>query len=217
MLHADALRLKAVTLSGSFLANIIQFRHAVVICVPIFVYIMYIMIVLIILQLFSFLAGNIRSRDSMSFVRRTRRLRTMIDENEAGSSAKYACIFCKDSFQYKSAFKLHLLKHTGDKPYHCDVCGKQFRRKSRYEGHVRNHTGDKPYECKECGLRFPQSGNLYYHAKTRHVTKNPLLKKDTRRKSDLNVGLDVEENNLQEGSRICSQCPDGASGKGTDK
>lgn len=157
------------------------------------------------------MAGNICSRDSKSLVR-TRRLRSVIDENKADSSAKYACTFCKESFQYKSALKCHLLKHSGEKPYQCNVCGKQFRRKSRYEGHIRNHTGDKPYECKECGLRFPQSGNLYYHIKTRHVTKNPLLKKDTKRKSDLKV--DVQENNLKEGSRIRNQGPDDGSGKG---
>lgn len=136
----------------------------------------------------------------------------MIDENKADST-KYVCTFCKDFFQYKSALKFHLLKHTGEKPYHCDVCGKQFRRKNRYEGHIRNHTGDKPYECKECGLSFPQSGNLYYHIKTRHVIKNPLLKKGTKRKTDLKI--DVQENNLQEGSRIRNQDTDDANGKGT--
>jgi KRAB domain-containing zinc finger protein len=53
------------------------------------------------------------------------------------------------------------------RPFKCDTCGSCFLRASTLKIHIRRHTGERPYKClfDGCGKAFSESGNLKTHMK----------------------------------------------------
>ena len=117
---------------------------------------------------------------------------------------KFFCSYpnCGKGFPSQYNHDLHVLSHTGEKPFHCSECGERFRRNSYLKRHmisqhkedseymcsfcgkafvdthtlnehVRSHTGDKPFKCSECGKGFPRRGSWRLHMRI-HTGERPV-------------------------------------------
>jgi len=46
---------------------------------------------------------------------------------------------CEKAFNQKGALQIHLMKHSGDKPYHCDFCPSAFSQRGNLRAHIQVH------------------------------------------------------------------------------
>jgi len=86
---------------------------------------------------------------------------------------QFGCPYCPKMMQYFANMKLHIRKHTGEKPFKCKTCGKTFSLKQTLEKHRLTHTGEKPFSCNECGKKFQTKQNLARHVLI-HTGKQPF-------------------------------------------
>nr|XP_057905710.1 zinc finger protein 37 homolog [Doryrhamphus excisus] len=84
----------------------------------------------------------------------------------------FQCLFCGKVFNYLSSLKVHVRRHSGEKPFSCTVCGKRFAQKTYLKLHQRVHSGEKPYSCPDCGRSFSQKSSLNIHFRT-HTGEKP--------------------------------------------
>ena len=73
------------------------------------------------------------------------------------------CHICHKSNMTLSGLKIHLLTHTGEKPYLCTVCDKRFTCSSNLKKHQRIHNKDYIYECEVCGKTCSDPSNMKKH------------------------------------------------------
>lgn len=84
----------------------------------------------------------------------------------------FCCRVCGQSFTLRGNLRIHMMIHSGERPYTCTVCGKSFGRRATLVRHVRSHTGEKPFICTYCGHSFVEKGNLTVHLRT-HTGEKP--------------------------------------------
>lgn len=86
---------------------------------------------------------------------------------------KFNCPFCQYSSINRNSVKLHVRRHTKEKPYKCGVCEKTFSQKAGVQQHMRSHKSDKPFICPECGQGFKALNTLNTHVDMRHRCLRP--------------------------------------------
>lgn len=88
------------------------------------------------------------------------------------------CPECDKPFSSVSALNVHLLLHTGLKPFPCtwSGCPMSFARQGKLNIHHRTHNGELPYHCEwpDCGMKFKACNHLTRHYQT-HTGEKTFL------------------------------------------
>ena len=85
----------------------------------------------------------------------------------------YKCTIegCEARFNFHHSLKLHILKHTGERPHVCSVCGKSYLTSDHLKAHFQAiHTNIKNFICRFCGESFSYPGSHNIHER-RHIGK----------------------------------------------
>lgn len=115
--------------------------------------------------------------------------------------SRFACPFCGKCVRSKENLKLHVRKHTGERPFVCLFCGRAFGGKSDLTRHLRIHTGkswvcfnhsdemnvpflagERPYHCESCGKCFARADYLSKHLTTHVHNSTPRWNEGRRRR-----------------------------------
>lgn len=92
----------------------------------------------------------------------------------------HKCDNCAKSFIRKVNLTVHMLRHTGEKPYKsvksCQICEKSFSRKQHLYNHKLMHTGEKPFTCESCVKSFTRKNIFNDDMSRTHQRKKLQMK-----------------------------------------
>lgn len=82
--------------------------------------------------------------------------------NAVGRS-KYQCKECGYVAVFPSKLEIHMLKHTGAKPFPCNYCFQQFTQKCYLQNHMKIHVKEFLFSCSVCLRDFDEKNKMMEH------------------------------------------------------
>lgn len=83
------------------------------------------------------------------------------------SAPKLSCPHCKKLVS-KCYMKLHMHRHTGEKPFVCSICDQHFSHRSTLNIHIKHHLGLRKFHCNQCNFRAVRRSMLRRHELSVH-------------------------------------------------
>ncbi|XP_018567898.1 zinc finger protein 761-like [Anoplophora glabripennis] len=120
----------------------------------------------------------------------------------------FKCTLCEKTYKKAMDLTYHMISHTGNHNHHCEACGKGFTVRSALKAHMRTHTKDKPYVCPVCGKGFSHSSSLKPHVAI-HSDECPFKcdRCDRRFKTKKMLAHHSQTHDLEEGKGLqCGIC-----------
>ncbi len=97
----------------------------------------------------------------MMILAEKRKKKLKLHNKKIDGSYDFRCKFCHQKFRYRTLWKFHVAKHTGDLAYKCRKCYKQFATAAECDRHDRET--HKRFMCGECGYKAKSATTLNIH------------------------------------------------------
>lgn len=94
------------------------------------------------------------------------------NQHTGPAAVTHVCRVCGKGFKRMPELRIHMVIHTGLKPYGCAVCSQRFAHASNLHKHRKMvHKKEYPLSCVHCGGGFAYMSSLRRHVESAHGSK----------------------------------------------